>query len=149
MVRQSAVGGQRTYPNLTIGYNKYLKVGAKDIIAIHSSVCLVTNEAPFYDVCELGNSQDLRGYQVGQFRDNRMLVGQLEYRRELFWKLVARTVSVESGFRGDAVPENRRPVSDTHLRAARGIERRKPAFYNCDWKSKSYRSSGACRSQKT
>lgn len=32
-------------------------------------------------------SKDLRGYQIGQFRDHRMLVGQAEYRRELFWRI--------------------------------------------------------------
>lgn len=85
----SAVGGQRTYQNLTISYDKYLSAGTKNVFAIHGSVCLVTDQAPFYDICELGLSKDVRGYQVGQFRDNRMLVGQAEYRRELFWRLGA------------------------------------------------------------
>jgi outer membrane protein assembly factor BamA len=83
----SAVGGQREYQNLTISFNKYLSLGKKNVFAIHGLACLVTDKAPFYDVCELGESQDLRGYQVGQFRDNRMLVGQAEYRRDLIWRL--------------------------------------------------------------
>jgi outer membrane translocation and assembly module TamA len=37
----------------------------------------------------LGMSKDIRGYQVGQYRDNRMLVGQAEFRRELFWRVGA------------------------------------------------------------
>jgi outer membrane protein assembly factor BamA len=82
-----AVGGQKTYQNLTTSYNKYIGVAAKNVFAIHGSTCMVTEDAPFYDVCELGMSQDLRGYQIGQFRDNRMLVGQTEYRRELMWRL--------------------------------------------------------------
>jgi outer membrane protein assembly factor BamA len=85
----SAVGGQRTYQNLTLGYNKYLSFGKKNVLAIRGSACMVTNKTPFYDLCELGLSQDVRGYQVGQFRDNRMLVGQAEFRRELFWRLGA------------------------------------------------------------
>lgn len=85
----SAVGGQRTYQNLTLGYNKYFPFGKKNVLAVRASACMVTNQAPFYDLCELGLSQDLRGYQVGQFRDNRMLVGQAEYRRDLFWRLGA------------------------------------------------------------
>ena len=83
------VGGQRTYQNLTIGYNYYRSVGAKNVFAARGSVCIVTSGAPFYDLCLLGMSKDLRGYQVGQFRDNRMLVGQAEYRRELFWRVGA------------------------------------------------------------
>jgi hypothetical protein len=58
-----------------------------NIVAIRGSVCMVTDQTPFYDLCELGLSQDLRGYQIGQFRDNRMLVGQVEFRRELIWRL--------------------------------------------------------------
>jgi hypothetical protein len=84
-----AVGGDRTYQNFTTSYNKYIGAGPKNVFAIHGSACLATEDAPFYDVCELGMSQDLRGYQVGQFRDNRMLVGQVEYRRELMWRLGA------------------------------------------------------------
>ncbi len=84
-----AVGGRRTYQNLTVSYNKYLSFGRKNVFAVHGSVCMVTEAAPFYDICTLGFSKDLRGYQIGQFRDNRMLVGQVEFRRELFWRIGA------------------------------------------------------------
>ena len=84
-----AVGGQRTYQNLTVSYTDYISAGAKNVFAIRGSACMVTSEAPFYDLCLLGLSKDLRGYQIGQFRDNRMLVGQAEYRRELFWRIGA------------------------------------------------------------
>lgn len=83
----SAVGGQKTYQNVTVSYDKYLGVGNKNIFVIHGSICLVTEEAPFYDICELGRSKDLRGYPLGRYRDNRMIVGQAEYRRELFRRL--------------------------------------------------------------
>jgi len=85
----SYVGGRLTYQNLTFGYNKYFSFGKKNVLAIRGSACLTTTLAPFYDVCELGQSQDLRGYQIGQFRDDRMLVGQMEFRRDLFWRLGA------------------------------------------------------------
>lgn len=81
------LGGKRTYQNLTLAYNKYLSLGKKNVLAIHASSCMVTDGAPFYDVCELGMSKDIRGYQVGQFRDDRMLVGQMEFRRELLWRI--------------------------------------------------------------
>jgi len=84
-----AVGGKLTYQNLTIGYNYYRSMGAKNVFAIRGSACMVTTAAPFYDLCMLGMSKDLRGYQAGQFRDNRMLVGQAEYRRDLFWRVGA------------------------------------------------------------
>ena len=84
-----AVGGKRTYQNLTIGYSYYHSLGTKNVFAIRGSACMVTSAAPFYDLCLLGMSKDLRGYQVGQFRDNRMVVGQAEYRRDLFWRVGA------------------------------------------------------------
>ena len=50
----SAVGGRRTYQNLTLGYNKYLSLGSKSVIAVRGSDCMVTEAAPFYDICTLG-----------------------------------------------------------------------------------------------
>jgi hypothetical protein len=82
-----AFGGNRDYKNVTLAYNKYMSMGAKNVFAVHGNICTVTDRAPFFDLCLLGNSKDLRGYQVGQFRDDRMLVGQVEFRRELFWRV--------------------------------------------------------------
>jgi len=84
-----AVGGDRTYQYTTLIYDKYVSAGKKNVFAVHGSVCAVSDKAPFFDLCQLGMSSDLRGYQIGQYRDYRMLVGQAEYRRELFWRLGA------------------------------------------------------------
>lgn len=84
-----AVGGDRTYQSVTLSYDKYLSLGKKNVFAVHGSMCVASEKAPFFDLCLLGLSSDLRGYQIGQYRDNRMLVGQAEYRRELFWRLGA------------------------------------------------------------
>jgi hypothetical protein len=105
-----AFGADRSYRNLTVSYDKYLSVGAKNVFAVHASLCTVTDKAPFFDVCELGQSKDLRGYQRGQFRDDRMLVGQAEYRRDLIWRLGmvafagAGAVGSEFDKMGDAEP---------------------------------------------
>lgn len=84
---EPAFGADRAYKNMTLSYNQYLSVGKKDVFAIHGSVCAANDRTPFFDLCLLGISKDLRGYQIGQFRDHRMFVGQAEYRRELFWRL--------------------------------------------------------------
>jgi len=84
-----AFGADRNYRNYTLSYNKYLHIAPKDVIAVHGSMCGASDSAPFFDLCQLGMSKDIRGYQVGQYRDHRMLVGQAEYRRELFWRLGA------------------------------------------------------------
>ncbi len=85
----SAFGAQLSYQTFNIEYNKYISLGAKNVLAAHGTICAATNGAPFFDVCLLGLSKDLRGYQIGQYRDNRMLVGQVEFRRELFWRFGA------------------------------------------------------------
>jgi len=111
-----AVGGRRTYQNLTVSYNKYLSFGSKNVFAVHGSVCMVTEAAPFYDICTLGFSKDLRGYQIGQFRDNRMLVGQVEFRRELFWRIGA------VAFAGaGAVAHTWRDFNDTQAEPGGGV----------------------------
>jgi hypothetical protein len=84
-----AFGAQSSYRNYDVEFNKYIGLGAKNVLATHVSACAVTSNAPFYDVCLLGLSKDLRGYQIGQYRDDRMLDGQAEFRRELFWRLGA------------------------------------------------------------
>jgi len=86
---EPAFGAQRNYKNFDVDYNKYISLGSKNVLATHVAACLVAESAPFFDVCLLGNSKDLRGYPIGQYRDDRMLDGQAEFRRELFWRLGA------------------------------------------------------------
>jgi outer membrane protein assembly factor BamA len=83
------VGGDRTYQNGTLVFNKYFLAAKKNVFALHASGCTASEETPFFDVCQLGFPKDLRGYQIGQYRDYRMMVGQAEYRRELPWRLGA------------------------------------------------------------
>jgi outer membrane protein assembly factor BamA len=85
----AAFGGRRSYRSILLAYNRYIGFGSKNVLALHGSVCSVWGSAPFYDLCLLGMSQDLRGYEIGRFRDRRFLAGQVEYRRELFWRLGA------------------------------------------------------------
>jgi hypothetical protein len=82
----SAFGSDRDYQHYEIAYQAYYGIGAKNVIAYRADVCMVQGRAPFYALCNLGNSKDIRGYAVGQYQDHRMIVGQVEYRRELFWR---------------------------------------------------------------
>jgi hypothetical protein len=84
-----AVGGDRTYQNGVLFFNKYFLAAKKNVFALHASGCTASSDTPFFDVCQLGFPKDLRGYQIGQYRDDRMIVGQAEYRRELPWRLGA------------------------------------------------------------
>jgi hypothetical protein len=99
-----AVGGDRTYQNGTLSFNKYFLVAKKNVFALRATGCMSSSDTPFFDVCQLGWPKDLRGYQIGQYRDDRMMVGQAEYRRELPWRLGA-TAFAGAGSVGRTVGE--------------------------------------------
>jgi hypothetical protein len=85
----AAFGGRRTYQSELLSYSKYIGFGQKNVLAMRGSVCAAWGPVPFYDLCALGMSQDLRGYEIGRYRDKRFLAAQVEFRRELFWRFGA------------------------------------------------------------
>jgi len=85
----SAVGGRRTYQTYQASIGRFHSAGARNVIAWHAVVCGIDGEAPFYDLCPLGRSQDIRGYQIGQYRDDRMVAAQAEWRSEIWWRFGA------------------------------------------------------------
>jgi hypothetical protein len=83
------VGGRRTYQQYQAWVNRYHSIGPRNVIAWHAGVCGVDGPAPFYDLCMLGKSSDLRGYTIGQYRDRAMVAAQVEWRTELWWRFGA------------------------------------------------------------
>jgi hypothetical protein len=84
-----AFGGRRTYRAYQGSVDRYRSLGARHVLAWHVGACGVEGSVPFYDLCMLGKSQDLRGYPVGQYRDRAMVAAQVEWRSELWWRLGA------------------------------------------------------------
>jgi outer membrane protein assembly factor BamA len=84
-----AIGSNRSYENGSVSYQGYHKLKEKSVLAYRVSACAASGRVPFYSLCRLGQSKDIRGYAIGRYQDYRMLVGQVEYRRELFWRLGA------------------------------------------------------------
>ena len=78
-----AVGGRRVYETYQAFYNKYYSLGPRQVLAAHVAGCYATGSVPFYDLCILGQSKDLRGYEVGRYIDRVMIASQAEYRLEL------------------------------------------------------------------
>ncbi len=112
----SAFGSQRDYQDLEVSYQGYHGVGPKDVIAYRATVCASTGDAPFYAVCMFGQAQDIRGYAVGEYQDRRMLVGQVEYRRDLFWRFGG-VAYVGSG----AVAPSLEKFADSRFRLGGGV----------------------------
>lgn len=82
-----AIGSDFDYPRLTAAVNGYHGLGDKAVVAWRGSLCRSGDGAPFYDLCNYGQNNDLRGYSSGQYRDHAMFAAQVEYRRKLFWRL--------------------------------------------------------------
>ena len=78
-----AIGGRLKYQSYEMYYNKYISLKEHQVLAAHIAGCAVAGNPPFYDICTLGMSKDLRGYEAGRYRDRRMLATQAEYRLEL------------------------------------------------------------------
>jgi hypothetical protein len=83
-----ALGSKRTYQTYEASFNAYKSLDKKSVLAYRGVVCGTDADTPFYDLCFFGGT-DLRGYTTGRFQDRRMVVTQIEYRRELKWRIGA------------------------------------------------------------
>jgi hypothetical protein len=82
----SRVGGQRTYQVYQASLSTYFSPTSRQVLAGRINSCRATQAAPFYDLCLIGQYQDLRGYPAGQYRDHLLLSGQAEYRLRVWWR---------------------------------------------------------------
>ena len=83
------LGSDFEYPRLTAAVNGYHPVNDKMVLAWRGSLCRSGGGAPFYDLCNYGQSNDLRGYSSGQYRDHAMFAVQAEVRRKIYKRLGA------------------------------------------------------------
>ena len=84
-----AVAGRRVYETYSTFYNRYYSLSPRQVLAGHVAGCYATGSVPFYDLCVLGQSKDIRGYDVGRYIDRVMIASQAEYRLELRKRLGA------------------------------------------------------------
>jgi hypothetical protein len=72
-----------SYQSYQLSYNQYFSLTPTQILAFRSSLCDVTGDPPFYELCLFGAFSDIRGYQPGRYRDHLMIAVQSEYRKTL------------------------------------------------------------------
>lgn len=84
LVSSEALGSDFDYSRLTAAVNGYHDVNDKTVVAWRGSVCRSSDGGPFYDLCNYGQSNDLRGYTAGQYRDHAMFAVQAEVRRKIY-----------------------------------------------------------------
>ncbi|HEU4778537.1 MAG TPA: BamA/TamA family outer membrane protein [Steroidobacteraceae bacterium] len=83
-------GADLDYDTFSLAFNQY-RTGFRDqdVFAWRASLCATTNDTPFFERCQFGASNDLRGYPVGRYYDDAMYAAQVEYRAPLWKRLGA------------------------------------------------------------
>jgi len=82
-----ALGSDFEYSRLTAAVNGYRSLDDRSVLAWRGALCRTSDGAPFYDLCNYGMNNDLRGYTSGQYRDHALAAVQVEYRRKLHKRL--------------------------------------------------------------
>ncbi len=86
------IGSDDDYEQYEIGYNFYKPLGEHKILAWRTTGCFIGGDAPYWDVCQFGTETDgMRGYVGGQYRDDVSITTQLEFRWRFYkkWGMVA------------------------------------------------------------
>ena len=84
----TAFGSDFSYQTWELGANAYRRTGP-GVLALRGYACGASADAPLFDLCLFGAGNDLRGYEVGRYRDRAMIAGQGEYRFPLSGRLGA------------------------------------------------------------
>lgn len=87
LVADESLGSDFDYSKVEVAANFYHALSERSVIAGRIALCDVGDGAPFYDLCMFGQNNDLRGYTAGQYRDHSLAAVQVEYRRDLFWRI--------------------------------------------------------------
>lgn len=77
------LGSDFAYDKLKMAANIYHRVGPGSVLAGRVSICGAGKDAPYYDMCSYGQSNDLRGYVTGQYRDRATWAMQMELRQKI------------------------------------------------------------------
>lgn len=77
------LGSDYSHHKLAIDGNIYRSIGDNTVVAARAAACAASRDAPFYDLCMYGANSDLRGYEVGRYRDRGSWALQAEVRQGL------------------------------------------------------------------
>jgi hypothetical protein len=78
-----------SYQAYPLAYNLYRSTDPRGVLAFRIYGRFTFGDVPFFAESMLGQGSDLRGYTAGQIHGRMLFATQLEYRRELFWRLGA------------------------------------------------------------
>ncbi|MEM8884185.1 MAG: BamA/TamA family outer membrane protein [Planctomycetota bacterium] len=85
----SGLGSTFDYQSYRIAYNSYESLDEQTVLAWRLYGQFTSGEAPFYGLSQFGSGSDLRGYEMGRYRDRNMYALQIEYRRQIWGRFGA------------------------------------------------------------
>ena len=71
------------YAKLVLAASNYFPVFGDSVIATHAIACAASDDAPFFDACALGLTDNFRGYISTEFVDRALFSVQAEFRDRL------------------------------------------------------------------
>ena len=77
---RESLGGDLDYERYKAEANHYVKLSEKGVLASRVAMQYVAGDAPFFLYPAFGQDVDLRGYQMGSYRDQFLVAAQTEYR---------------------------------------------------------------------
>jgi outer membrane protein assembly factor BamA len=77
---RESVGSDFDADIVTLAVNHYLPLRERDVLATRAYFKSAGGSAPFFLLSSFGGKTDLRGYDMGRYRDNMMYAVQAEYR---------------------------------------------------------------------
>ncbi len=76
---EHSFGSDSSYRSFTLALNHYRRLGP-GVLALRAFGCGASERTPLFDLCLYGAGSDLRGYEIGRYRDRAMAAVQAEYR---------------------------------------------------------------------
>ncbi|WP_230293691.1 BamA/TamA family outer membrane protein [Croceicoccus sp. Ery5] len=81
------LGSDYSHRKMEILSTAYFTLDEGSVLAVRKTACAISGDAPFYDLCLFGEHGDLRGYEIGRYRDGASWSLHLELRQHLSGRL--------------------------------------------------------------
>jgi outer membrane protein assembly factor BamA len=85
----SALGSDYDFAKYSIDLRHYIPIGGRFVLAAQGLFDASSGVVPFQKLAMLGGQNVLRGYYQGRYRDMYGVVGQVELRAQIFWRIGA------------------------------------------------------------
>jgi hypothetical protein len=100
-VSRDSIGADLDYERYDAALNHYLPLGEKSVLASRVATQYTSGRTPFFLYPAFGKGADLRGYQMGAYRDRFLIAAQSEYRH----RFTERIGAVAFGGVGSVAPD--------------------------------------------